>query len=159
MRRPRITHSWSALHAALVLAATVTAAGRRGLRRARAARWGVPRGCGRIAWRRGRRSPTPPAVAPRRLDRSYVLWALLGPLGAHRVYLHRSTSGLAMCTLTLAGFLFTGAWLVVLAWMAVDALLLPRWVRSGSLDALLVRAVADAVTNRDPRRWWPRLAG
>ncbi|MET3924032.1 TM2 domain-containing protein [Devosia sp. 2618] len=72
---------------------------------------------------------------------AYLLWALLGYVGAHRFYLGRPVSGIIMLALSavtlvltfvsfgLLGFL----WFAVALWWLIDALLIPGIVgRSNS---------------------------
>ncbi|HEX6199281.1 MAG TPA: TM2 domain-containing protein, partial [Thermoanaerobaculia bacterium] len=61
---------------------------------------------------------------------AWVLWALLGWAGAHRFYLGREFTGLAM--------LFTGGG--ALLWWGVDAFVLDEMVRSFNRDQLLRKA-------------------
>ncbi|HVL71475.1 MAG TPA: TM2 domain-containing protein [Beijerinckiaceae bacterium] len=66
---------------------------------------------------------------------SYVLWFLIGALGAHRFYNGRPGSGALMALLSVGGFMLLGAFglgLILLApvwiWVVVDAFLIPGWV-------------------------------
>jgi TM2 domain-containing membrane protein YozV len=64
---------------------------------------------------------------------AYLLWFFLGYIGAHRFYLGKTMSGLAMLALsaailvlTLLSFGFLGfLWFVVAVWWFIDALLIP----------------------------------
>lgn len=80
-------------------------------------------------------SPSPSARRPKSLVVAYALWLPLGLLGAHRFYLGRRATGLALACVTLATLLllvvYVGlltAWLAV-GWWLVDAVLLPGMVR------------------------------
>ena len=80
---------------------------------------------------------------------AYLLWFLLGSLGAHRLYLQRTPSGVAMLLLLLVGllggqlgFLLLG---VLMIWVSVDMLLIPGMARAcnaGSIDELEPAPVA-----------------
>ncbi len=68
---------------------------------------------------------------------AYLLWFFLGGLGAHRFYLGRTGSGLAMVAFTIVGWslLFAaGLGVVFLAplgvWLLVDLFMIPGMVRS-----------------------------
>lgn len=70
------------------------------------------------------------------LRQAYILWALLGIFGAHRFYLARGTSGATMLVVSLIGLILLGtgsgvAFLtVMLGWLGIDAILLPRMLRA-----------------------------
>jgi len=53
--------------------------------------------------------PAPKVVGPRSLLIAYLLWGLLGSLGAHRFYLGRTISGALLACLTF------GSWALVIA--------------------------------------------
>ena len=80
-------------------------------------------------------------AAPAKLLRmAYLLWAVLGLFGAHRLYLGFTLSGAGMAAISLVsvpliwsglgllGFVVTGTW------MLADGLLLPGMVRSANGD-------------------------
>lgn len=81
------------------------------------------------------------SVAGRRPSRrksiviAYILLMLLGPLAAHRFYVGATGTGTIMVILTLASVLLSlvgvglVGLLVVLAWLIVDAVLLPQMLR------------------------------
>lgn len=86
----------------------------------------------------------PPSLAV-----AYALWLPLGLLGAHRFYLGRWGTGVALACVTLATLvllmLFVGlltAWLAV-GWWLVDAFRLPR----------MVREAETVVSGRSPGRF------
>ena len=93
----------------------------------------------------------PPPTAHRRpksLAVAYALWLPFGLLGAHRFYLGRWGTGVAMAGVTLATLvllvLFVGlltAWLAV-GWWLLDAALIPG----------MVRAADTIATGRSPAR-------
>ena len=66
---------------------------------------------------------------------SYILLVILGGFGAHRIYHKRPLTGLVMFALTAASLAFSyhtaafGISAVLIAWMVVDAFLIPRWMR------------------------------
>lgn len=61
---------------------------------------------------------------------AYGLLLVLGLLGAHRFYVGRKRTGVAILLLTLAGVVgFSPAVLAAVAWMLVDAFLIPSWIR------------------------------
>ncbi|MEW9921438.1 TM2 domain-containing protein [Marimonas sp. MJW-29] len=65
---------------------------------------------------------------------AYLLWFFLGGLGAHRFYLGRSGSGIAMLVLFVLGWLTlavaVGLFLLIAVgiWLLVDAFLIPGMV-------------------------------
>lgn len=75
---------------------------------------------------------------------AYILWLFLGGLGAHRFYLGKTGSGIAMLCLTLIGMItlvvYIGAFILAAVgiWMLVDAFLIPGIVAS---DANAKRAM------------------
>lgn len=70
---------------------------------------------------------------------AYLLWFLLGGIGAHRFYVSRTTSGLIYVVLQVIGWSTVAAGLGVLAfgvigiWWLIDAFLVPGMVRSNNL--------------------------
>jgi hypothetical protein len=67
---------------------------------------------------------------------AYMLWFVLGYVGAHRYYVDRKASAVAMPTLFVVATLATtytplgGLGLVgLLMWALADAVLIPGWVR------------------------------
>lgn len=91
----------------------------------------------------------PPSPRPPSLALAYALWLPLGLVGAHRFYLGRWGTGLALACVTLATLLlfmvFVGlltAWLAV-GWWLVDAFLIPGMVREAE-RAISGRAPARA---------------
>lgn len=75
---------------------------------------------------------------------AYLLWFFLGMLGAHRFYLGRTGSAIAMLVLTLVAFVMMlvliGHLLIFIPfiWMIVDAFLIPGMVRDFN-NALIQR--------------------
>lgn len=67
---------------------------------------------------------------------AYALWFFLGLFGAHRFYLGRTGSGVAMVILTILGIataVFIVGMLIIGAvaiWSIVDAFLIPGWIES-----------------------------
>jgi TM2 domain-containing membrane protein YozV len=80
---------------------------------------------------------------------AYLLWFFLGGLGAHRFYLGKKGSGLAMLALLIVGILTTpvmigSVMLVALAvWVLADAFMIPGMVQSAK-DDVRRRLTADA---------------
>lgn len=79
---------------------------------------------------------------------AYVLWWFLGLFGAHRFYLNRTGSAVAMLVITLVslplmfflvGFITIG---ITSIWWVVDAFLIPDMIRDHNLR------LADAMTPR-----------
>ncbi len=73
---------------------------------------------------------------------AYLLWGFFGLLGAHRLYLEKRKSGLAMLALTVLGLFTTpiiGLGTVLLAavavWALIDAFLIPGMVRAHKREA------------------------
>jgi len=70
---------------------------------------------------------------------AYLLWFLLGGIGAHRFYVNRTTSGVIYLVLQVIGWSTVAAGLGVLAfgvigiWWLIDAFLVPGMVRSNNL--------------------------
>ncbi len=67
---------------------------------------------------------------------SYILLIVLGGFGAHRIFHKRPLSGLAMLSLTVVSLVFSdhaasfGISAVLIAWMVMDAFLIPHWMRA-----------------------------
>lgn len=87
---------------------------------------------------------------------AYVLLFSLGALGAHRFYLVRKTSGLALICVTLVGLIGLAnesapvayvSLFVLLTWLAIDIWMLPGMVRSYNLEL-----VGVLTRPYDPRR-------
>lgn len=66
---------------------------------------------------------------------AYLLWFLLGVLGAHRFYLGRTSSAVAMLLISLVSFplmlVAVGfvTWFAVIVWAVIDLFLIPGIVR------------------------------
>lgn len=78
-------------------------------------------------------------AAKKSLPVSYILWWFLGTFGAHRFYMGRTNSAIAMLVITLVsipltlvviGFL---GFMVVGVWWLVDAFLIPGIVREHNM--------------------------
>lgn len=73
---------------------------------------------------------------------SYVLWFFLGGFGAHRFYLERTGSAIAMLVITIVSFLLLAVGigalglLVVGIWAIVDAFLIPGMVREYNMRVM-----------------------
>ena len=86
---------------------------------------------------------------------AYLLWVFLGSFGAHRIYLSRWVSGLAMLALSVAGWVLTlvfvgfAVLIAVLIWWFVDLFLVGGWVREHN------NRVIDALTWRETTRLPP----
>ena len=69
---------------------------------------------------------------------SYILLIVLGGFGAHRIYHKRPLTGLVMFALTAASLAFShhpaafGISAVLIAWMVIDAFLIPHWMRAAN---------------------------
>ena len=67
---------------------------------------------------------------------AYLLWFFLGEFGAHRFYLGKSGSAIAMLLIVLISiplaFVFVGyfGFFTVFVWWVVDAFLIPGWIRT-----------------------------
>ena len=63
---------------------------------------------------------------------AYVLWFFLGTLGAHRMYLGRTGSGLLMLAMTVLSWLLTGGigMIVVGLWALIDVFLIGGMVQA-----------------------------
>ncbi|MCA0032768.1 TM2 domain-containing protein [Mesorhizobium sp. B263B2A] len=95
---------------------------------------------------------------------AYALWFFLGLVGAHRLYLGKKGTGLAMLGLTIVGVATSpigigSAFLVAAAiWTLVDAFLIPGMIqahkdgvrRNFGMDAMLSEAAAMPV---DTSKW------
>ena len=72
---------------------------------------------------------------------AYLLWFLLGTLGAHRFYVRKTGSAIGQMLLLFIGWLTlivgVGALLLIglIIWVIVDAFLIPGWIRN--LNSLL----------------------
>ncbi len=81
---------------------------------------------------------------------AYVLWFFLGGFGAHRFYMGRSGSAVAILLLNIFGWctLFIGLGFVLLfavgVWLLVDAFLIPGWVRIS--NAMLMARLTGGVS-------------
>lgn len=70
---------------------------------------------------------------------AYLLWFLLGGIGAHRFYAGRTSTGVVFLALQLIGWITLSAGLGVLAlgavilWWAIDAFLMPGMIRQTNL--------------------------
>ena len=66
------------------------------------------------------------------LSSAYILWGMLGPFGAHRFYLEKTGSAVAMLilTLTVIGIIVT------LIWWIVDAVLTVGMVKDMNKEIL-----------------------
>lgn len=75
---------------------------------------------------------------------AYLLWWFLGTLGAHRFYLGRTGSAVAMLIITLISFplalLLIGyvGFALIGVWWLVDAFLIPGMVRSHNVRVMQV---------------------
>lgn len=73
---------------------------------------------------------------------SYVLWFFLGMFGAHRFYLERTGSAIAMLVITIFSFLLLAVGigalglLVVGIWAIVDAFLIPGMAREYNMRVM-----------------------
>ena len=73
------------------------------------------------------------------LGLSYVFWLLLGGFGAHRFYLGKSGSAIAIILTNLLGWITLpigiGAFILVGlgVWLLIDAFLVPGWVSRHNL--------------------------
>ena len=67
---------------------------------------------------------------------AYLLWFFLGEFGAHRFYLGKTGSAIAMLLIVLISiplaFVFVGylGFFTVFVWWIVDAFLIPGWIRT-----------------------------
>lgn len=73
---------------------------------------------------------------------AYVLWLLFGPIGGHQIYLGRPRAAFAQMCLLLIGPAFYAQstpaskavgmilLMALIIWLAIDLLLIPRWVRA-----------------------------
>jgi TM2 domain-containing membrane protein YozV len=67
---------------------------------------------------------------------AYLLWFFLGEFGAHRFYLGKIGSAVAMLLITLISIPFTIIYVgffgffAVFVWWIVDAFLIPGWIRA-----------------------------
>lgn len=70
---------------------------------------------------------------------AYLLWWFLGLLGAHRLYLGRTVSGVFMLLLSIVSWVLTFVLVgfvgvaVIGAWWLIDAFLIPGMVRRDNL--------------------------
>ena len=79
-----------------------------------------------------------PQTAAKSVKIAFALWLTLGPLGGHRFYLRRPYSAAVMLAYFCIVFVFTlitaglGSFFMTPLgiWLAVDAFLIPRWVRA-----------------------------
>lgn len=70
---------------------------------------------------------------------AYILWLLLGGIGAHRFYVGRTGTGLVYVAMQVIGW-FTAAagagallFIAIGVWWAIDAFLIPGMVRQNNL--------------------------
>jgi len=79
---------------------------------------------------------------------AYLLWFFLGPLGIHRIYSNRVTSGVVMLVLCIAWvplfFVLIGIPMVfgLMIWWFVDAFLIPGWIQQH--NELLIGEIQQA---------------
>lgn len=76
---------------------------------------------------------------------AYVLWYFLGVFGAHRFYMKKTGSAIAMLILsiTLVGMIVTGIWVIV------DVFLVHAWVRDHN-RALEYRLINELLHRQAP---------
>lgn len=60
---------------------------------------------------------------------TYLLYFSVGFLGAHRFYLERKDSAIAMLGLFIVGCMFWQVMVLSLIWCTVDGFLIPRFIR------------------------------
>lgn len=78
---------------------------------------------------------TKPQQGKKNVVMAYILWIVLGYVGAHRIYAGRPGSALILITLFASGIAFgmiQGGWLVLLtigALVLLDAIFIPAWIR------------------------------
>lgn len=66
---------------------------------------------------------------------SYLLWLILGGIGAHRFYIGRTVTGIVLLVLWLLGLFTAGiTWIVVFIWWIVDGFLIPGMVREKNMS-------------------------
>ncbi|RRG18227.1 TM2 domain-containing protein [Weissella viridescens] len=78
---------------------------------------------------------------------AYILAIFLGVFGAHRFYMGKTGSGVAMLLITILtlgfGMIITGIWDIV------DLFLIPGWIKES--NAVVERSAAERILN-DPQR-------
>jgi TM2 domain-containing membrane protein YozV len=80
---------------------------------------------------------------------AYLLWFLIGALGAHRFYLGDKTNGICLAVLTVFAAIFWGRpagsflMLAIALWLLVDAFCIPGWVRRYNME-LVTRLTGGA---------------
>lgn len=66
---------------------------------------------------------------------TYLLWLILGGIGAHRYYIGRTATGVVYTVLWLSGFLLALIpWIAVGIWWIIDAFLIPGMVREKNMS-------------------------
>lgn len=84
---------------------------------------------------------------------AYLLWFFLGCLGAHRFYLGRTTSAIAMLALFVVGLLTAAAGIgiillaVVAIWALLDAFMIPGFIRRHKEEVRQSFATHVAITS------------
>lgn len=77
---------------------------------------------------------------------AYVLCILFGPLGAHRFYLGRKGSAIAMLLISLTVFGLAATYI----WTIVDLFLIPGMIRE-NVEELRKKLTMDALTSAAPQ--------
>jgi TM2 domain-containing membrane protein YozV len=91
---------------------------------------------------------------------AYVIWFFLGGAGAHRFYLERTGSGIAMLVLFIIGLASGGALLIFSGiWALIDAFLIPGLIQEHKnetrkkLGMEVVIAAGGQLSAVDTRKW------